>query len=462
MKKIFFIFTVFCFLLISCPNKVTVSPKQNQSGTTDDPKAKTVLLLQNQSSLSLSNIKYCGKEIETLAPSGTWSAQFTDAAQGYIYFDLELGGSKVNVRTQETVIVEKDKKHTFNITDNTVVINKEKKTITISAMTKNYVLEGGIFFMGENPKTHEKYYQYFLNGRVYGIGTINNKYKKYDFPAIYQGNVITRFYLAYEKGNIQEKEHKQTVIVTEAGIEYNGVLVQPRVTDSAVIQAVKDTPVSEPPSLRDGVFLEKEIKEDSEKTIKIYSYFYRGSIYFIVNKDNKYIKFETRDRYIQHFSSHFIVPDDGGMHSIEVHDEYLIEDRDRRCPRITDSSIIQAVKDASIIPIPQTPLLLKGCVFFLKYDNSTGEKSYRYFSDDGIVYSITYKNNQYVKHKIDTYDPNFLTPNGYATINDNGEHIQVIVTEQGVIKKRRNGYFTPRITDPAVIQAIKNAPVSQP
>lgn len=456
MKKILFAIIGIMFSIAGCKQA------NNSAAAADKPNAKTVLVLQNQSSLSLANIKYCGKEIETLMSGKTWSAQFTDATQGYIYFDLELGGSKVNVRTQETVIIEKDKKYTFNITDNTVVINKEKP-ITISAMTKNYVLEGGIFFMGENPKTHEKYYQYFLNGRVYDIGNINNKYKKYASPAIYQGNVITRFYLDYGEGNVQEKERKENFTVTEAGIEYNGVVILPRITDPVVIQAIKDTPVSEPPSLHDGVFLEKEIREDSEKTIKIYSYFYRGSIHFIVGKDNKYIKFETRDRCIQHFNSHFIVTDEGGMYSIEVHDDCIIDAEDRRCPRITDSSIIQAVKDASTLQIPQSSLSLNGCIFFWKYDNNTKEKFYRFFSD-GMVYSIVYKNNQYIKHKtIDTYyDPTIHTPHGYATINENGEHIQVIVTEQGVIKKRRNGYFTPRITDPAIIQAIKDAPVSQP
>ena len=459
MKKIFFIFAFFCFLLISCPNKVTVSPKQNQSGTTDDPKAKTVLLLQNQSSLSLANIKYCGKETKTLAPSGTWSAQFTDAAQGYIYFDLELSGIKVTVRTQETVIIEKDKKLTFNITDNTVIIGKEKP-ITLSAMPKNYVLEGGIFDMGEHPETHEKYYQYFLNGQVYYIGRIDNKYKKQTAPAIYQDNVITFFSLNYKEGNVQHNERKQTVIVTEAGIEDNGVLVQPRVTDSAVIQAIKDTPVSEPPSLDGCIVFEKEIKEDTEKTTKIYSYFYHGGIYFIVNKDNKYIKFETRDRYIRFYNMYFILLDDGGMSSIEVQDDCIIDAEDRRCPRITDSAIIEVIKKTD--PVQPTPLPPKSCVFLWNYDNNTNEKVYRYFSDEGGVYSIVYKDNNYTKHNIGTYDLFFSDPQGYVTINENGVGIQVMNTKHGMIKKRRNGYFAPRVTDPAVIQAIKDAPVSQP
>jgi len=455
MRKILFAVIGIIFFITGC--------KQVNNTAADKPNTRTILLLQNQSSLPLANIKYCGKETKTLMSGRTWNAQFTDATQGYIYFDLELGGNKVNVRTQETIIIEKDKKYTFNITDNTVVISKEKP-ITLSAIPKNYVLEGGIFFMGENPKTHEKYYQYFLNGRVYAIGNISNHYKKYAYPEIYQGNVITHFYLDYDykEGNVREKEQKKTVTVTESGIEDNGILMLPRVTDPVVIQRIKDTPVSEPPSLDDGVFLEKEIKETTEKTIKIYSYFYHGGIHFIVNKDNKYIKFETQDRYTQHYYSHFIIlPDKGGMYSIEVQDEYLLDEY-HRCPRVTDSTIIQAVKDASIISIPKPPLLLKGCVFFWKYDSNTDEKFYRYFSDDGIVYSIAYKNNQYIKHKADIYDPSFLTPNGSATINENGEHIQVIVTEQGMIKKRRNGYFTPRVTDSAVIQAIKNAPISQP
>ncbi|MEL3905834.1 MAG: hypothetical protein P1P65_02210 [Treponema sp.] len=455
MKKMVFTMTVFASLLLGCPNNI-----QNRTAPpADELNAKTILLLQNQSSLPLANIKYCGKETSALTPGGTWTAKFTDAAQGYIYFDLELGGSKVTVRTQETVIIEKDKKQTFNITDNTVVINKEKP-ITLSAMPKNYVLEGGIFDIGEHPETHEKYYHYFLNGQVYYIGRIDNKYKKQYAPMTYQGNVITSFYLDYKEGNVQHTEHKQTVTVTEEGMEDNGVLVQPRVTDSAVIQAVKDTPVSQPPSLNGCIFFEKEIKEDAEKTTKIYSYFYHGDIYFIVNKDNKYIKLETRDRYIRFYNMYFILLDDGGMSSIEVQDDYIIDTEDRRCPRITDSTIIQAVKDAPAVQ--QNPLHPKGCVFLWNYDNNTNEKVYRYFSDDGIVYSVVYKDNNYTKHNIDTYDPFFSDPHGYVTINENGVGIQVMITEHGMIKKRRNGYFTPRVTDPAVIQAIKDAPVSQP
>ena len=103
MKKILFAIIGIMFSIAGCKQA------NNSAAAADKPNAKTVLVLQNQSSLSLANIKYCGKEIETLMSGKTWSAQFTDATQGYIYFDLELGGSKVNVRTQETVIIEKDK-----------------------------------------------------------------------------------------------------------------------------------------------------------------------------------------------------------------------------------------------------------------------------------------------------------------------------------------------------------------
>lgn len=433
-----------------------------KSSSTEEANTKTILMVQNQSSVPISNIKYCGKETAALAQGKTWKAEFTDKTQGYIYFDL--GDGDVHVRTQETVITEKDNTHTFNITDNTMVVDKDK-TISLSAIAKNFVLDGGVFLYYDDPETHEVVYWYFFDGVVYDIVKTNNTYKKYRqlMPMTYKGNIIT---FSDDHSNPDENIQSRSVEVkvTATGMMYEGRLFQ-RVTDPVIIQAIKDTPVSQLPSLDGGIFFDKEI---ADAAIKVYRYFSMGFVYFIMYNNNKYIKYETLDQYGERNGGNYIiydaddkVPNEHGLLEprftyVEVRDEYMIEER-HRSPRVTDPAIIQAIKDAPTLQLPIN-LSLNDSIFLDDAD-SEQEKTYTYFVN-GNIYSIVYKDNTYTKRKTEgSYEGiliDFVDKQGLA------HRFNATLIKEGMIKKREDGYFSPRVTDPAIIQAIKDAPVSQP
>lgn len=352
MKKNLFAIAVFAFLLLGCPNNISVNTSQNQnsngggnggSGSTapsvDDPNAKTILVVQNQSSISITSLKYCGAETGVLTPGGTWNAKFTDATQGYIYLDVTLGDSStIHLRTQETVIIEKDKKRTFNITNNTIVIDQEKP-MNLSAVAENFSLDGGIFLCYKDLEKHETLYRYFSDGIMYEIMARDNTYTKIITPVRYQGNVIT---FSGGGGSVQAK-------VTAAGMTLENTFF-PRVTDPAIIQTIKNTPVSQapqPPAPQQPSQSEQSLdgkicvmgNTSEQPVVTMFAYFSAGTVYGIERKDGVFTKVNIGMTY-----QGTIIYTGGVPEQIIVTDSGLRKPDGVFWPFVNDSEVITKIK----------------------------------------------------------------------------------------------------------------------
>jgi len=96
-------------------------------------KAKTELVLENQSSISIKEIKYSGKTLLSdsgrsfvLVAGGVAKLQLNGAGNGYVFFSIidKANNKEIEVRSSEVIAIEKGMTHTFTITDNTLVVPK--------------------------------------------------------------------------------------------------------------------------------------------------------------------------------------------------------------------------------------------------------------------------------------------------------------------------------------------------
>jgi len=94
-------------------------------------KAKTELVIQNQSSTNIKEIKYGGKTLVTetehssvLVAGGVETLQLNAKGTGYVYFTIidTINDEEIEVRSSEVITIEKGQKHVFTITDNTIVV----------------------------------------------------------------------------------------------------------------------------------------------------------------------------------------------------------------------------------------------------------------------------------------------------------------------------------------------------
>lgn len=136
MKKILSIFAV---LLIAstcagCKNE-TPKPKPEEEVQTEKNQEKTVLNIKNETSQKLWNIRCDGNSFtHSIAPSESYGVDYDRKVEGYIHFDIVWKGASLtsnfvisSVRSNDLIIVEKDKQKTVIITDNTLVIPEGKQ-----------------------------------------------------------------------------------------------------------------------------------------------------------------------------------------------------------------------------------------------------------------------------------------------------------------------------------------------
>lgn len=119
-KLLFFTAVLITFLFAGCPHK-TEKPKKEET-------EKTVLIIKNESSFSIKDIKYNNQTATFLGSflqtGENCTIQFAEKANGYVYFTLYDKAKNISfqVKTNTTITVEKTKTETFVITDNTLVI----------------------------------------------------------------------------------------------------------------------------------------------------------------------------------------------------------------------------------------------------------------------------------------------------------------------------------------------------
>lgn len=102
------------------------------------------LVVYNQTSRSIRDVTYCGREFVCYDGFGGTheidqgkkaSAQLSDEETGYVFFKIRY----VSVRTSEVITVKKGEKTILSITDNTlVVVSGESKPVTILNVINNY------------------------------------------------------------------------------------------------------------------------------------------------------------------------------------------------------------------------------------------------------------------------------------------------------------------------------------
>ncbi|MGP1577773.1 MAG: hypothetical protein ACTTH7_09920 [Treponema sp.] len=362
MKKNLFAIAVFAFLLFGCPNNIAVNTSQNQTpqngggsggtgGTTpsvDDPNAKTILTLQNNSSVSLDNIKYAGKETEHLVPGASWIAKSVDKLQGYIYFDV-LG---TQVHTNEPIIIQKDKKLTHNITDNTLVIGVGGKPGTMPLLQlyqqlnggsnppphspQQAELEGGVFLIYQHNDT--AYYQYFSNGIVYEVEYTRAGWKKYSRGGRYQGQT-----LQLPNGTSIQ------LTVTADGIRLPNGGTNRRISDPAIINTIKNLPVSplqqHPSSPQGTQSLEGKICVPGDTPenpgVKILLYFLNGTVHGIQRQNGVLTRFSTGMTY----HGTVLRAESGATEQLTITDGGLIKPDGSFWSFLSDSSeIAEAIK----------------------------------------------------------------------------------------------------------------------
>lgn len=138
MKKILSIFAVL-LIASTCAGCKNEAPKPEEEVQTEKNQEKTVLNIKNETSKKLWNIRCDGKSFtynssDTLAPSKSYSVDYDRKVEGYIHFDIVWKDAYLtsdfeisSVRSNDLIIVEKDKQKTVIITDNTLVIPEGKQ-----------------------------------------------------------------------------------------------------------------------------------------------------------------------------------------------------------------------------------------------------------------------------------------------------------------------------------------------
>ena len=131
VKRLILFALIAVSLLTSCKSTVKGGKGENTLGE---------LVVNNQSSVQIREIKYCGKQLRyqgdgtdstgSVLPVGKkTSVELADEESGYVFFTLlnEKWDVLSDVRTNEIITVEKGKKFILTITDNTLVVKSGGK-----------------------------------------------------------------------------------------------------------------------------------------------------------------------------------------------------------------------------------------------------------------------------------------------------------------------------------------------
>jgi hypothetical protein len=87
----------------------------------DNTGSDTKLKVQNQSSVTLTSVKWDGHVFYTAFQPSESEIVDVDEGSGYLYFTI-IGMGRIECRTQEVITVNKDETKALTLTDNTLVV----------------------------------------------------------------------------------------------------------------------------------------------------------------------------------------------------------------------------------------------------------------------------------------------------------------------------------------------------
>ena len=142
MKKMFYVLAISVVIFSGC----NFSSENGENGKKENSSGE--LVVNNQSSVDIKEIKFCGKELRHKGEDGSYggsvlpvgkktSINLTSEETGYVFFTLLLGVDLNNrdiiltVRTNDIVTVEKGRRVVVTITDNTLVVITGRKEPSI-------------------------------------------------------------------------------------------------------------------------------------------------------------------------------------------------------------------------------------------------------------------------------------------------------------------------------------------
>ena len=258
MKKLIYTLTVFIITLSFVCCNIDMSALN---------KAKTKLVIQNQSSINIKEIKYSGRTLVTeaedsfvLVAGSVETLQLNAEGNGYVYFTIvdTINDEEIKVRSSEVITIEQGEKHVFTITDNTVImpigstaglpIIKLIKPTRLKLINKTGASIDNITYAGKIKKDP----------------LINNEVWKIDFPNAVSGK------LQFQIWSQDENKSLSVTLKDEVVVRENETTKVVLTSSSLVIQDGKNEVVSIRKLL--GISVLKIVNRTSAKEIKNFKY----------------------------------------------------------------------------------------------------------------------------------------------------------------------------------------------
>ena len=258
MKKLIYTLTVFIITIFLVCCNIDMSALN---------KAKTELVIQNQSSINIKEIKYSGRTLVTeaedsfvLVAGSVETLQLNAKGNGYVYFTImdTINDEEIKVRSSEVITIEQGQKHIFTITDNTVIVPigstaglpiiKLIKPTRLKLINKTGKSIDNITYAGKTKKDP----------------LINNEVWKIDFPNPVSGKLQFQIWSQDENKSLSVTLKDEVVVRKD---ETTKVILT---TSSLVIQEGKNEVVSIGKLL--GISVLKILNRTSAKEIKNFKY----------------------------------------------------------------------------------------------------------------------------------------------------------------------------------------------
>ena len=230
-------------------------------------KSKTELVIQNQSSINIKEIKYSGRTLVTeaedsfvLVAGSVEKLQLNAKGNGYVYFTIvdTINDEEIKVRSSEVITIEQGQKHIFTITDNTVIVPigstaglsiiKLIKSTKLKLINKTGASIDNITYAGKTKKDP----------------LINNEVWKIDFPNPVSGK------LQFQIWSQDENKSLSVTLKDEIVVRENETTKVILTSSSLVIQEGKTEVVSIRKLL--GMSVLKIVNRTSAKEIKNFKY----------------------------------------------------------------------------------------------------------------------------------------------------------------------------------------------
>lgn len=244
MKNMFYILAISIVIFSGC----------NFGAKKETVREDGELVVNNQSSVSIKEIKFCSKQLyytgegtdstNSVLPIGKkTSTELTDEETGYVFFTLISEGWNVieTVRTNEIITVEKGKRFVLTITDNTLVIpigyNEPSTLLNLVTPAILKVINNSSHALSEVKYEEDIIDSYFITGesriiKYYGVNTysgyvyfkfFNKRFQIEEEVTIEKGKVTTLNIV--NDSNILINTGKAKTCVKLSEIEGHGLVV---------------------------------------------------------------------------------------------------------------------------------------------------------------------------------------------------------------------------------------------